>query len=161
MPRRLLPLLLAALVSVAGCTTVRPGALPDAARSQRPFAPDAAVTSSALDVPLSPPTGPAALVRTGPGHGKEHAPAAAPERSGAPRGDSAPARVVVPAAPHRVRPAPRAHRPHPRRRAAVRHRAPHFRPAHRPPTERMRELCRRADGVAAPDVVRLCHATYG
>ncbi|AYN42831.1 hypothetical protein D9753_32585 [Streptomyces dangxiongensis] len=145
-------------MSVAGCTTVRPGALPDPARSQRPFAPDAAATPSALNAPLSPPSGPAALVRTGPGHREGHAPAVAPEKDAAPESDTAPVRKAAPAVPHRVRPAaPRVHPP--RRRSPAWPPAP--RPAHRPPTERMRDLCRRADGVAAPDVVGLCRSTFG
>ncbi|MFF1403921.1 hypothetical protein [Streptomyces sp. NPDC058294] len=162
MSRRLLPLLVAALVSVAGCTTVRPGALPDPARSQRPFAPDAAAAPSAVRAPLSPPSGPAALVRTGPGHREAHAPAAAPERKAAPGSRTAPVRGAMPAVPRRAWPtAPRAHHPRPWRRSPVRHPAPRPRHVHRPPMERMRDVCRRADGVAAPDIVRLCHATYG
>ncbi|WP_245231998.1 hypothetical protein [Streptomyces lavenduligriseus] len=120
MPRRLLPLVVAALVSVAGCTTVNPAPQPGAAGSRRALPPDAETRPSALRAPV-----------------------------GAP-----------PAAP---RPPPAAPAPQPRakRRPPVRHQAPRPRTASRPPAAVMRDLCRRADGVAAPEIVRLCRETYG
>ncbi|MDN3262111.1 hypothetical protein QWJ26_20305, partial [Streptomyces sp. CSDS2] len=59
---------------------------------------------------------------------------------------------TVPAAPA---PQPRAKRRPPARPA------PRPRTASHPPAVVMRDLCRRADGVAAPEIVRLCRETYG
>ncbi|MFF7091136.1 hypothetical protein ACFY9A_01910 [Streptomyces rubradiris] len=153
MPRRLLPLVVAALVSVAGCTTVDPAPHPGAAGSRRPLPPDAAARPSALRAPVSEPDTGAALVRTGDGHPGRPPGTAARTRGPASGGGPAPA------AP---RTAPDAPAPQPRgKRRPPAHPAPRPRTASRPPAVVMRDLCRRADGVAAPEIVRLCHETYG
>ncbi|MEW2288127.1 hypothetical protein [Streptomyces sp. NPDC047841] len=152
MPRRLLPLLVAALVTVAGCATVDP--VPDTARPRRSLAPDTVVRPSVLQEPVRAPSGHAALVRTG--HG--------PRSSAGPRRNPGTGRVPVPAAPPRaVAPAaPPVRRPRPERRGPVRHPVRRPRPASRPPAAvRMRDLCRQADGVTTPEIARLCHDTFG
>ncbi|MFC5654794.1 hypothetical protein [Streptomyces nogalater] len=154
MPRRLLPLVVAVLVSVAGCTTVNPAPHPGAAGSRRALPPDAPGRPSVLQVPVSEPATEEALVRTGDGRPDRPAPAA---RTPAPAFGGGPA----PAAPGRVTPAVPAPLPRAERRAPARHPAPHRRTASRPPAAVMRDLCRQADGVAAPEIVRLCHETYG
>ncbi|MEV5387626.1 hypothetical protein [Streptomyces sp. NPDC052721] len=154
MPRRLLPLLVAALVTVAGCTTVSSDPLPDAARPRRSLAPDTVVRPSVVHEPVAAPSGHAALVRTG--HGPRSS--AGPRRSsGTGRGpvSAAPPRAVAPAAP------PVRH-PRPERRSPVRHPVRRPRPASWPPAAaHMRDLCRQADGVTTPEVARLCHDTFG
>ncbi|MFG3009731.1 hypothetical protein ACGFZB_04600 [Streptomyces cinerochromogenes] len=160
MPRRLLPLLAAALMGLAGCTTVSsaPAPAPDAARPRQSLAPDTAVRPSVIQEPLREPSGKAALVRTGHAHRNRPGPGAAPRRNpGAGRAPvpAPPPRAVTPAAPP-------ARHPRPERRPPVRRPAPRPRPAPRqPPTDHMRELCRQADGVAAPGIVKLCHDTFG
>ncbi|WP_258056011.1 hypothetical protein [Streptomyces sp. Ru62] len=154
MPRRLLPLLVAALVTVAGCTTVSSAPGPDAARPRRSPAPDTVVRPPVLQEPAEVPSGHAALVRTGPG----------PRSSAGPRRRPATGRQPVPAAPPRavVPAAPPVRRPRPERRAPVRGPVRRPRPASRPPAAvRMRDLCRQADGVTTPEIARLCHDTFG
>ncbi|MGW8697937.1 hypothetical protein ACWGOK_13590 [Streptomyces eurythermus] len=153
MPRRLLPLVVAALVSVAGCTTVNPAPQPGAAGSRRPLPPDAETRPSALRAPVSEPATGAALVRTGDRHSDRPGPAARTRESASGGGPAPAAPRTTPAAPA---PQPRA-----KRRPPVRHQAPRPRTASRPPAAVMRDLCRRADGVAAPEIVRLCRETYG
>ncbi|MFH9401150.1 hypothetical protein [Streptomyces sp. NPDC017638] len=152
MPRRLLPLVVAALVSVAGCTTVTPGPDPAPAGSRRALPPNAPAVPSVLRAPAGDPADRAALVRTGKGHPDRPGPAARTRgpASGAPASAAPPPAAAPPAR------APRAeHRP------SGRHPAPRPRTVSRPPAAVMRDLCRRADGVAAPEVVRLCRKTYG
>ncbi|MEW2515199.1 hypothetical protein [Streptomyces sp. NPDC046870] len=154
MPRRLLPLLVAALVTVAGCTSVDPGPAPGAARARRTLAPGTAVRPSVLQEPVRTPSGYAALVRTG--HG--------PRASAGPRRNPGTGRAPVPAVPPRVvaPAAPPVRHPRPERRRPVRHPDRRPRPASRPPAAvRMRDLCRQADGVTAPEIARLCHDTFG
>ncbi|MFE1198920.1 hypothetical protein ACFW6E_40345 [Streptomyces olivaceoviridis] len=154
MPRRLLPLLVAALVTVAGCTTVSSGPVPDAARPRRSLAPDAVVRPPVPQEPAGTPSGDAALVRTG--HG--------PRSSAGPRRSTGTGRAPVPAAPPRaVAPAaPPVRHPRPARRTPVRHPVRRPRPASRPPAAvRMRDLCRQADGVTTPEIARLCHDMFG
>ncbi|MFH9673029.1 hypothetical protein ACH4L5_12295 [Streptomyces sp. NPDC017405] len=150
MPRRLLPLLVAALVSVAGCTTVSPAAPPDAgARRAQTSGP--AATPSGLPAPVRESRSGAALVRTG--HG-------GPDRAARPPRDSASHDRPAPAGPPRatIPAAPRARAERPERRAPVRQRLPRPRPS---AAARMRDLCRRADGMASPAIVRLCRDTFG
>ncbi|WP_225811209.1 hypothetical protein [Streptomyces spinosus] len=153
MPRRLLPLLVAALVTVAGCTTVDPGPAPDAARPRRSLAPGTVVRPPVPQEPVRVPSGHAALVRTG--HG--------PRSSAGARRNPGTGRVPAPAAPPRaVAPAaPPVRHPRPERRRPVRHPDRRPRPVSRPPAVRMRDLCRQADGVTAPEIARLCHDTFG
>lgn len=143
-------------MGLAGCTTVSPVPPPDAARTRPSLAPGTAVRPSVLQDPVRAPSDKAALVRTGPSHPAEHRSAGAPGRR--PGSVRAPAagprpRAVAPAAPPERHPR--------RRRPPGRHPAPRPRPATRPPTAAMRDLCRQADGVAEPRIVRLCHDTYG
>ncbi|MEV4336874.1 hypothetical protein [Streptomyces sp. NPDC049590] len=154
MPRRLLPLVIAALVSVAGCTIVNPGSHPAPAGSRRALPSGAAAGPSVLRAPVSDPATGAALVRTGDKR---------PGRPGPAARTPGPASARGPAAAGSSRAAPSAPAPHPRakRRSPVRHPVPRPRTASRPPTAVMRDLCRRADGVAAPEIVRLCRETYG
>ncbi|WP_234335771.1 hypothetical protein [Streptomyces sp. NRRL S-1022] len=155
MPRRLLPLFAAALLGLAGCTTV--SSAPDTARSRPSLAPGAAVRPSVLQEPLRAPSGTSALVRTGRARPGEHRAATAPGRTGPVRGPVAAPRprAAAPAAP------PVRH-PRPGRRTPVRRHAPRPRPAPRLPADaRMRDLCRQADGVADARIVRLCHDTFG
>ncbi|MFF8999810.1 hypothetical protein ACF1GW_14740 [Streptomyces achromogenes] len=154
MPRRLLPLVVAAaLVSVAGCTTVDPVPRPGAAGSRSALPPDTAARPSVLRAPVSEPATGVALVRTGDRHPDRPGPEA---RTRGPASGGGPA----PAAP-RTTPAAPAPRPRAERHSPVRHRAPRPRTASRPPAAVMRDLCRRADGVAASEIVRLCRETYG
>ncbi|MEU6666876.1 hypothetical protein [Streptomyces sp. NPDC046727] len=158
MPRRLLPLLLAALVSVAGCTTVSSAPAPDTAPSRRPLAPEPAVRPSVLQDPVREPSARAALVRTGHKQPKESDSAAAPRRS------LQPGRRPVPAVPPRAAApaAPPVRHARPERRPPVRHPAPRPRPASRPPVAvGMPDLCRQADGVAAVAIVQLCQDSFG
>ncbi|WP_229896025.1 hypothetical protein [Streptomyces cinerochromogenes] len=155
MPRRLLPLLAAALMGLAGCTTVSSAPAPDAAHPRQSLAPATAVRPSVLQEPLREPSGKAALVRTGHAHRNRPGPAAAPRRN------PGPGRAPVSAPPRRAA-APPARHPRPERRPPARRPAPRPRPAPRkPPTDQMRALCRQADGVAAPGIVKLCHDTFG
>ncbi|MFF4710535.1 hypothetical protein ACFY2V_03880 [Streptomyces eurythermus] len=153
MPRRLLPLVVAALVSVAGCTTVNPAPRPKAAGSRHALPPDAEARPSPLRAPVSEPGTGAALVRTGDRHSGRPGPASRTRGSASGGGPAPAAPRTTPAAPA---PRPRAER-HP----AVRRPVPGPRTVSRPPAAVMRDLCRRADGVAAPGVVRLCRETYG
>ncbi|MGV9757930.1 hypothetical protein ACWDUC_19175 [Streptomyces tricolor] len=158
MSRRLLPLLAAALMSVAGCTTVSSAPAPDAARPRHSLAPGTAVRPSVLQEPVREPHGQAALVRTGHAHREKPGATAPPRRA------PGPVRRPVPAAPPRAAApaAPPARRPRPEHRPPARHPAPRPRPASRPPAAvHMRDLCRRADGVAAPEIVRLCRDAWG
>ncbi|MFF5327928.1 hypothetical protein [Streptomyces rubradiris] len=152
MPRRLLPLVVAALVSVAGCTTVDPAPHPGAAGSRRALPPDAAARPSVPRTPASEPAAGAALVRTGDGPPGRPGPAA---RTRGPVSGGGPAPAVPRTAPAAPAPQPRAKRRPPAGPA------PRPRTASRPPAAVMRDLCRRADGVAAPEIVRLCRETYG
>ncbi|MET8563692.1 hypothetical protein ABZV75_25060 [Streptomyces flaveolus] len=150
MPRRLLPLLVAALVTVAGCTTVSSGPPPETARPRRSLVADTAVRPSVVQEPVAVPSGYAALVRTG--HGPRSS--AGPRRRPGPV-PAAPPRAVAPAAP------PVRH-PRPERRTPVRRPVRRPRPAFRPPAAvRMRDLCRQAEGVTTPEIARLCHDTFG
>ncbi|MFJ4522036.1 hypothetical protein ACIP4Y_14025 [Streptomyces sp. NPDC088810] len=157
MSRRLLPLLAAALMGLAGCTTVSSVPPPDTARSRPSLAPDTVVRPSVPQEPVRAPSGKAALVRTGRAHPDKHR-SAAPRRQPGPVGVPVAAprsRAVAPAAP------PVRH-PRPERRPPVRRPARRPRPVPRPPAAaRMRDLCRQADGVAEPPIVRLCHDTFG
>ncbi|WP_307787266.1 MULTISPECIES: hypothetical protein [Streptomyces] len=153
MSRRLLPLLVAALMSVAGCTTVSSRPTPGAAPERHP-----AARPSVLQAPPREPSARAALVRTGHGRPAGHGTAAEHTRNPGPgrrRVPATPPRAQAPAAPPVLR-----HRPE---RPPVRRRpAPRPRPAsRRPAVTHMRDLCRQADGVAAPEIARLCHDTYG
>ncbi|MEU6593972.1 hypothetical protein ABZ923_32975 [Streptomyces sp. NPDC046881] len=157
MPRRLLPLFAAALMGLAGCTTVSSVPPPDTARSRPSLTPGTVVRPSVLQEPLRAPSGKSALVRTGRARPDGHRAATAPRRPGP---------VRVPAAAPRPRAAvpapPPVRHPRPERRTPARRPAPRPRPASRPPAAaRMRELCRQADGVADPRIVRLCHDAYG
>ncbi|WP_234317280.1 hypothetical protein [Streptomyces sp. NRRL WC-3744] len=154
MPRRLLPLLVAALVTVAGCTTVSSVPPPDAARPRRSLAPDTAVRPSVLQEPVAAPSGYAALVRTGHGPRSSAGPRRG-HRTGPGPVPASPPRAVAPAAP------PVRH-PRPEHRTPVRRPVRRPRPASRPPAAvRMRDLCRQADGVTTPEIARLCHDTFG
>ncbi|WP_405445638.1 hypothetical protein OG350_05050 [Streptomyces achromogenes] len=153
MPRRLLPLVVAALVSVAGCTTVDPVPHPGAAGSRRALPPDTAERPSVLRAPVSEPATGAALVRTGDRQPDRPGPQA---RTRGPASGGGPASAAP-----RTAPAAPATPPRAERRSPVRHPAPRPRTASRPPTAVMRDLCRRADGVAASEIVRLCRESYG
>ncbi|MEU2222964.1 hypothetical protein [Streptomyces sp. NPDC018347] len=152
MSPRLLPLLLAALVSVAGCTTVTPGSPPDAAGTALPA--DATVRAPAPRSPAHEPSPRTALVRTGHGHPDRPGPTASRgAASGAGPGRAAPPRSTGPAAPPSR---------HPERRSPAGRPAHRARPASRPSgADRMSDLCRQADRMAAPKLARLCHDTYG
>ncbi|MFF8732390.1 hypothetical protein ACF073_38910 [Streptomyces sp. NPDC015171] len=156
MPRRLLPLLVAALISAAGCTTVSSAPAPGPAPRSPAAGP--VVRPTVLRAPVKEPSAYAALVRTGrdrpagpaepaaPGRGRRPAPALVPP---------APSRAAAPAAP------PVRH-PRPERRTPVRRPAQRRGPAARPAaTLTMRDLCGQADGLAAPGVVQLCHDAFG
>ncbi|QTD96481.1 hypothetical protein S1361_03925 [Streptomyces cyanogenus] len=145
-------------MGLAGCTTVSSVPPPDNARSRPALAPDAGARPSAHREPAGAPSGKAALVRTGGAHPDRRPSAAAPTRHPGPDRASAAAprpRAVAPAAP------PGGHHG-PERRTPVRRPAPRPRPAAPPSAAaRMREMCRQADGVAEPRIVRLCHDTFG
>lgn len=141
-------------MSVAGCTTVSSAQAPDTARSRRFLVPDAAVRPSVLTAPVSEPAGHAALVRTGPERTHRPRPAAAPRRGPVP---VRAARLVPP--PRTAAPAaPPVRHPRPQRRPPARHPVPRPRPT---ATVGMRDVCREADGVAAPEIVQLCHDVFG
>ncbi|MBL1084536.1 hypothetical protein JK359_21635 [Streptomyces actinomycinicus] len=146
-------------MSVAGCTTVPSGPVPDPDPAHRSSAPVPEVTAPVVPAPAAVPSGTAVLVRTGAGHPEERRPGAVPGRGVEPGHRAAPAappRASAPAASARA-----ARHPHPPSRPHGRRPAPRPRPAPRTPATGMRDLCRRADGVAAPDIVRLCHDTFG
>ncbi|WP_225827453.1 hypothetical protein [Streptomyces naphthomycinicus] len=163
MPRRFLPLLVV-LVSVAGCTVVSSAPTPESVPVRRSPVPETAARPSVLQDPVREPSARAALVRTGQGHTHESG-AASVSRHGA-----RPGRGPVPAPPPRraAAAAPPVRSPRPARHTRPGHRppahrqAPRARPASRPPAAiSMRDLCRQADGVAVPELVRLCHAGFG
>ncbi|MCC8455411.1 hypothetical protein [Streptomyces rochei] len=163
MPPRPLTLLLLVLLSVTGCTTVKPDPLPADRRPQgvRGPAVPARPAVATPTVPVAQPSGRSALVRIEPDRPRrttksDRAPA---RRTQAPEGrrSAAPPKRPTP----RLRPAAPHHEPRERPRSTVRRHAPQKPPARPQPREQMRELCARADGFASSGVVGLCHQTWG
>lgn len=166
---RSLTVLLLLLLGVTGCTTVMTAGSPPAGGRtpgvRAPLAPD----GPKAPMPATPLPARSALVRTGPDRTR-HAPKAGRPHRHRPPAPVAPTRrprtavVRTPPAP-RVHPAPR-RRPHPH--ARTRHTGPRKRhPAVRTPRvhplpypRQMRQLCRSADGVTAPDIAGLCHEVW-
>jgi hypothetical protein len=173
---RFLPLLFLLALGASGCTTVAPAPLGVHDHRPVPRASFGASTAPPMRAPAHQPSGHSALVRT-----RRHleparqrpqvrpeqrgrAPVAPPRDSAAPGGSAPRLAARRPAA---QPPAPgRAERPAPRERP--RHVRPPSRPEPRPKpvppqpdADRMRELCRQAEGIAAPGVVNLCHSHFG
>ncbi|MFC0495001.1 hypothetical protein ACFFKE_08670 [Streptomyces mutabilis] len=163
MPPRPLTLLLLVLLSVTGCTTVKPDPLPADRRPQgvRGPAVPARPAVSTPTVPVVQPSGRSALVRIAPDQPRRtpKSDRAPTRRTQAPEGrrSAVPPKLPTP----RLRPAAPHHEPRERPRSTVQRHAPQ-KPSARPqPREQMRELCARADGVASSDVVGLCRQTWG
>lgn len=163
-PPRPLTLLLLALLSITGCTTVTPDAPPADGRP-------GVRASLAADGPASPtpvtqvqPSSRSALVRTehrpprrGPKAARTHrhrpvrpvrrAPGVIPPTRRVPHARVVPQHREA----SRTHARPQRHRPRPQ--------APRVRP--QPRQGQMRQLCRRANGVTAPGIVDLCRRTWG
>lgn len=161
LPRRSsLAFLLLVLLAMTGCTTVTPRLAPDDGRPlgvRAPLAPDGPTPTAPMLRSL--PRARSALVRTGPTHPRHTAKARPPRRHRSRPRVTPPQRVrrAVP----RAYPAPRRPRaPHLRlrmRRPVVQ--VPQVRPL--PYPQQMRQLCRTAEKVTAPDIVSLCRHAWG
>ncbi|WP_190216257.1 hypothetical protein [Streptomyces griseosporeus] len=163
-----LPLLLLAL-SVPGCTTVTTASPPADDRPQAvrgPLVPEQPTPPLPAGQPVTPPSARTALVRTEPDGTRR--PAQRHERRAQAPADrtTSPGKRPERHSP-RVRPAPQQQgtprtRPRPPVRPSTGQKPPvRPRPETRPGREEMRELCRRADGVASSGVVSLCRETWG
>ncbi|MFG2951321.1 hypothetical protein [Streptomyces adustus] len=169
MSSRPLAVLLLALLSATGCTTVAPATAP-------PVGTPSAGASLSVDgagsptpvhmpVPVVQSSPRSALVRTDPQRPRRTAEAGATPRHQAagPARDTPrvlpPTRVAppAPAAPRHREPS-RAH-PHAKPHHGPAPRAPHGRPQNWP--GQMRRLCREANGVASSGIVGLCRRTWG
>jgi hypothetical protein len=162
-PRRLVSVLVLLALGAPGCTTVAPDSVVvDDLRPASP-APVRASGPAPERVTAHQPSGHSALVRTRRHlEPARHQPEVGPERQ----------RRTPPASPHDTAPRPavpppglpNAERPRPQ----PQYTRPSSRPAPRPRPVRpqpgpdqMRDLCRQAEGVAAPGVVSLCHQHFG
>ncbi|MFI5477020.1 hypothetical protein ACIA6D_43595 [Streptomyces cacaoi] len=171
LPRPLtLLLLLLVLLSVTGCTTVTPGAppaddRPQGVRGQTAVPDHPAVSTSPTPLPVTAPSQRSALVQIEPGQprrtSKSHrtreqrtrVPVQRPHAAASPQRPDPRVRPADPQRPvqPRVRPRPKTQRPAPQ--------APPLQP--QPHPGQMRDLCRRADGVASSGIVDLCRQTWG